>query len=120
MKQITILWMERKISRVIVATPAEIVRDVSIQSKEPELPPQGATPDFRKLRKDSRQDYYKSISEQLLESRDIVVFGSDNSKEALLEYLCKHHDKVFNRIIGVEAAGDMPEEKIIARGRKYI
>ncbi|MCD4655406.1 hypothetical protein K8T06_15905 [bacterium] len=120
MKQITILWMKWKLAKVIIATPSEIVVDIRILSKEPELPIQGATPDFRRIRKETRKDYFHDISEKILNSREIVIFGSDNSKEELLEYLNRNEEDVFNRVIGVEASGDMPEEKIIARGRKYI
>ena len=120
MKQITILWMERKIARIIVATPSDIVEDHLIESHEPELPAQGATPDYRKTKNDSRQDYFKRIADKVNTTYDTVIFGSDNSKEEFLEYLSKNNEGIFNRVIGVEASGDMPEEKIIARGRKYI
>jgi len=120
MKQITILWMKWKIARVIIATPSEIIEDIHIMSREPKFPTQGTTPNYRKLRKDSRLNYFNSITECILNSREIVIFGSDNSKEELLEFLSKNAEDVFIRVIGVEASGDMPEEKIIARGRKYI
>ncbi|MBN1297359.1 hypothetical protein JXA80_11310 [bacterium] len=120
MKQITILWMERKTARVIVTTPSEINEDVSIPSNEPELPSEGVTPEFRRSRKEARIEYFRQIAEVAGDTREIVIFGSDNSKEEFLDYLNKHDEDVFNRVIGVEASGDMPEEKIIARGRKYI
>ncbi len=120
MKQITILWMERKITRVIITTPSDVTFDMQIESDEPDLPSDGITPDFRRHRKESRQIYFQKIYEVLDKSSEIVIFGSDNSKEDFLDYLNHHDQKVFNQVIGVEASGDMPEEKIVARGRKYI
>ncbi len=120
MKQITILWMERKITRVIIASPSEILLDVQVDSDEPELPFHGVTPDYRRHRKESRKSYFQRIYDVLKDSSEIVIFGSDNSKEEFLDYLSHHDENLFNQVIGVEASGDMPEEKIIARGRKYI
>ncbi|MBN1878663.1 hypothetical protein JW823_00990 [bacterium] len=120
MKQITILWMERKVARVIIATPSEILLDVQVDSDEPELPSHGATPDYRRHRKESRKSFFQRINEVLKDSAEIVIFGSDNSKEDFLDYLSHHNETLFNQVIGVEASGDIPEEKIIARGRKYI
>lgn len=120
MKQITILWMERKVTRVIIATPSDVLFDVQIESDEPDLPSHGITPDYRRHRKESRRSYFQKIHEALKKSAEIVIFGSDNSKEEFLDYLNHHDQKIFNQVIGVEASGEMPEEKIIARGRKYI
>ena len=120
MKQITILWMERKVARVIIATPSDIILNVQVDSDEPELPFQGVTPDYRRHRKESRKSYFQRINDVLKDSAEIVIFGSDNSKEEFLDYLNHHDETLFQQVIGVEASGDMPEEKIIARGRKYI
>jgi stalled ribosome rescue protein Dom34 len=120
MKQITILWMERKVARVIKATPSDVNLNVRIESNEPELPFHGVTPDYKRHRKESRTSYFSRILDSLTGSTDIVIFGSDNSKEEFLDFLSNQNEKLFRCVIGVEAAGDMPEEKIIARGRKYI
>lgn len=120
MKQITILWMERMEARIITATPSEIAKDVHVSSEEPELPSEGVTPDYRRQRKDARKNYFERIVEAINTTHEIVIFGSDSSKEEFLDFLHKNNEDLYNRVIGVEAAGDMPEEKIIARGRKYI
>jgi len=120
MKQITILWMERKQARVIVTTPSDVLEDVCVASDEPELPPEGVTPDYRRQRKETRKRYFEKIISAMKDAREIVIFGSDSSKEELLDYLNNHNEDLYNRVIGVEASGEMPEEKIIARGRKYI
>ncbi len=120
MKQITILWMERKVARVIKATPANILLNVRIDSNEPALPFNGITPDYKRHRQESRTTYFGRIYDSLKGSSDIVIFGSDNSKEDFLDYLSRQDEKLFKCVLGVEASGEMPEEKIIARGRKYI
>ncbi len=112
--------MERKEARIITATPSEITEDVHVASDEPELPSEGVTPDYRRQRKDARKDYFEHIIQAIDTTYEIVIFGSDSSKEEFLDYLNKHNEELYNRVIGVEASGDMPEEKIIARGRKYI
>jgi len=53
-------------------------------------------------------------------AKEVVLFGPDNTKEEFLDYLSENVELLFSKVIGVESSQDMPEEKIIARGRKYI
>ena len=120
MKEVTIIWTNRNNTKIIVTTPNEVLRSADILSEEPDVPAIGITPEYRKDQFTARQNYFISILKTIKESKEIVIFGSDNTKEELLDFINEHDSDLFSKIIGVEASLEMPEEKIIARGRKYI
>ncbi len=120
MKELTIVWINRKDARIITANPNDIISKYHIQSSEPSLPPMGSTPEYRKTKVKARKEYFDKIVEQIENAREIVLFGPDNTKEKFLDYVNETVQAVFAKVIGVEASKDMPEEKIIARGRKYL
>ena len=120
MKQVTIVWINRDQTKVIITTPVEILNETTIFSHEPDLPPIGVTPEFKKSQARAKQDYFNSVIAWLGESKEIVLFGTDNTKEKFLDYLNQIEPMFFAKVIGVESALDIPEEKIIARARKYI
>ncbi|MBN1354978.1 hypothetical protein JXA40_01780 [bacterium] len=120
MKEITIIWIDKKEARIFTCNPYDILETHHFSSSEPELPPLGMTPEFRKTKSKARQEFYGQIASKIELSREIVLFGPDNVKEEFLEYLNASEPQMFVKVIGVESSIDMPEEKIIARGRKYL
>ena len=120
MKEITIVWINRKEAKAITTTPGEVVFNDTLSSYEPEIPAMGITPDFRRDKERARKDFFDCIVAKIENAREIVIFGSDNTKEEFLDFLNQNHQNLFSKVIGVEASLDMPEEKIIARGRKYL
>ena len=120
MKEVTIVWLDSKEAKVITATPSDVVNSVNISSDEPGMPADARSPEVRKSKKQARENYFKQLMEALDKSREIVLFGPDNTKEEFLDYLDTNAGHLHSKVIGVESSMDMPEEKIIARGRKYI
>lgn len=112
--------MDSKDARIIIATPSQIIRSINLTSDEPQIPQDGVNPEYIKNKKKARQTYYDKIVPNIEESKEIVLFGPDNTKEEFLDYLSTHVEHLFSKVIGVESSQDLPEEKIIARGRKYI
>jgi stalled ribosome rescue protein Dom34 len=120
MKEITIIWINNKEARIITCNPYDILVTSNISSQESELPQLGMTPEFRKQKAKVRVEFYSAIVSEIESSREIVLFGPDNFKEEFLDYLDANESQLFAKVIGVESSLDMPEEKIIARGRKYL
>jgi stalled ribosome rescue protein Dom34 len=121
MKEITIIWLSKKESQIIIVTPNDIVSSSSVQSTSTDSPAQPVTPsEARKTRSKGHMKYFEIIIAHLQDPREIVLFGPDNTKEEFLDYLSENYSQLFSKVIGVEASQEMPEEKIIARGRKYI
>ncbi len=119
MKEITIIWLNRSEAKIIVASPNELIRSTHVQSAEGALF-QGTPSEVRKTKTRARKDYYDDIIAQIESAREIVLFGPDNTKEEFLDYLSQSHRGMFSKVIGVESSQDIPEEKIIGRGRKYL
>lgn len=120
MKQVTIVWLDSEAAKVIIATPIEILSVDDVNTVEIDVPTDTRVVEFRKLKKEARSDYFAKLVEQVKDSREIVLFGPDNTKEEFLDYLNENVKHLFAKVIGVESSQDMPEEKIIARGRKYL
>jgi stalled ribosome rescue protein Dom34 len=115
MKEITIVWLNKKEARLITVTPSDIVQNEHVTASD-NPSAASASPPVRNVKK----DFYDNVVSKLQESREIVLFGPDNTKEELLDYLETSARHLFGKVIGVESSQDIPEEKIIARGRKYI
>lgn len=120
MKEITIIWLNRSEAKLIVASPNDLIRSIHIQSAEGVSPSTGTTSEVRKTKTRARKDYYEDIVSQIESAREIVLFGPDNTKEEFLDFLSQSYRGMFSKVIGVESSQDIPEEKIIARGRKYL
>jgi stalled ribosome rescue protein Dom34 len=120
MKEITIMWIDSKIAKIITVVPAQIMNSIKITADEISQPEFTGSSELIKHKKKVREKYYKTIAPHLEHSKEIVIFGPDNTKEEFLEYLNAHVSHIFSKVIGVESSQDMPEEKIIARGKKYI
>ncbi len=120
MKQVTIVWLDNQAAKIITATPIEILSIDEISSLESQISSDIGAGEFRKLKKQARSDYFSSLATHVKDSREIVLFGTDNTKEEFLDYLNENVKLLFSKVIGVESAQDMVEEKIIARGRKYL
>ena len=115
MKEITIVWLSKKAARILTVTPGDVVQTSSFSCAEVES---STVPSQNKSQ--VKKNYFDYIVQELKEPREVVLFGPDNTKEEFLDYLCDAAPHLFNKVVGVESSQDMPEEKIIARGRKYI
>jgi stalled ribosome rescue protein Dom34 len=118
MKELTIIWLNKKEARIITVTPGQIVRSLRIDSSD--FPSSNHTSPQAKKENSNKKEYFEAILTKLIEPREIVLFGPDNSKEELLEFISIKHPSFFSKVIAVESSSDVPDDKLIARGRKYI
>lgn len=64
--------------------------------------------------------FYDDIARTLGDSQEILVLGPSTAKLELIQHMHKHHDKLAERVIGVETVDHPTDRQIVAYARKYF